>query len=134
MVSASLAAAGFYIGLCVLLNTALMVVVIRRRAAMRIGVGLGGDKELERRVRVHGNFAENVPFVLVGLLALALIGFPVWLIHALGALTVLTRLAHAYGLWSYGGSSIGRTIGMVALFFIYVAMAAALIGRFLGLF
>ena len=39
--------------------------VIRLRRANRVGLGSGGNEELERAIRAQGNFAEYVPFGLI---------------------------------------------------------------------
>jgi len=71
--------------------------VIRLRRAARISFGDGGDQELQRRTRVHANFAEYVPLTLI-LMALAeLQDQPGWTIHLIGALLLIGPAAHAYG-------------------------------------
>jgi uncharacterized protein len=59
----------FYAGIFALMYFFLTMRVARRRGQMRIPLGSGGDAELERRIRAHGNFIEYVP------LALILLGF-----------------------------------------------------------
>lgn len=39
--------------------------VIRGRGQHKVALGSGGMPNLERRVRVHANFAEYVPFTLL---------------------------------------------------------------------
>ena len=43
----------------------LYVRISQRRLATKIGVGSGGDAELEQRVRAHGNLVESAPFALI---------------------------------------------------------------------
>jgi hypothetical protein len=76
----------------------LSINVIKARRAARVSVGDGGDDALLRAIRAQGNFAEYTP---LGLILIALIeanGFPVWVVHGLGALLVLGRGLHAVGL------------------------------------
>ena len=80
-VSAHLAAAGLYVGLMILMGIVLQIRVIRLRRSKLIGIGDGQDKELARAIRVHGNFAENVPVGLAGLIMLALIDAQAIVIH-----------------------------------------------------
>ena len=39
--------------------------VIKLRFKGQVSLGDGGDEELEKAIRVHGNFAEYVPFTLL---------------------------------------------------------------------
>ena len=88
------------------------VCVILARRRPRIGFGFAGDPELERRVRVHANFAEYTPFALL-LLALAEAdGAPHLWLHASGALLLFGRLGHALGVSRRGTDEIGRVVGM----------------------
>ena len=85
-------------GAAAILNVWLSLRVSRLRRPLKIGVGDGGNEMLLRRVRAHGNFAENVPLflVLLGFLELAT-GGSLWLWGA-AILFVLARLAHVFGM------------------------------------
>jgi uncharacterized protein len=108
--------AAIYVALIVLMGVALTILVIYQRRSKLIGMGDGGDKLVARMIRVHGNFAENAPPVLAILILLPLLGAGGWAIHVVGLAFLAGRLAHAYGLSQYGGSSLGRVFGMVATF------------------
>ena len=56
---------GIYAGICGPLLVVLYVRISQRRLATKIGVGSGGDKELEQRVIAHGNLVESAPFALL---------------------------------------------------------------------
>ena len=60
----------FYASLLAVLFLFLSVRVIGWRREQRVEIGHGEDSELLRRMRVHANFAEYVPFTLL-LMALA---------------------------------------------------------------
>ncbi len=86
-----------YAGLIALVFVFLSFRVIGLRRRVGIGLGDGGDLSLMRRQRVHGNFAEYVPLVIV-LMALAeLQGQSLWKIHLIGICLIGGRLLHAYG-------------------------------------
>lgn len=69
-----------------------------------VGVGYGGDRELERKSRRHGNLAENAAiFVIVLALTEALIGSGPIIASFAGAF-VFARLCHAIGFMSTTGS------------------------------
>ncbi len=98
-------------GLHGLLLLALLLPIVRLRRGRRVGLGDGGDRELLRRIRVHANFVENVPFALVLLALLELSGLDVLLVLALGAVLRVARLLHAQGLGRSEGKSLGRAWG-----------------------
>jgi len=113
----------FYAGLLGFIAVGLSVIVVRRRVANKVSFGSGGNPDLERAIRVHGNFTEYVPLILLLLLLLALGGTSAYLLHGLGIALVLARLLHAQGLLSSPGESRGRTLG-VALTWIVLILAS----------
>ncbi len=76
---------------------------------------------LQRKVRAHSNFAEYVPHGLLFLVALELMHGRSGILWSLGGLLTIARLAHAYGVISTYGPSIGRAIGFFATWFVYIA-------------
>jgi len=67
--------------------------VVQRRG-QGVSLGDGGDNELLRRIRGHGNFAEYVPFILLMMALLELTRHSTLLLHALGITLVVARLLH----------------------------------------
>ena len=68
------------------------------RSATGISFGDGGNPLLLQRVRQHGNFIEWVPFVLILMMLAEGLGAPAFYLHISGALLVLGRIAHPFGL------------------------------------
>ncbi len=88
----------FYASLLAALYLILSARVIGWRRSQRVELGDGEDSQLLRRMRVHANFAEYVPFALL-LMALAEnMTAPRPLVHLIGIMLVVGRLIHAYGL------------------------------------
>jgi uncharacterized membrane protein YecN with MAPEG domain len=88
----------FYASLLAALYLLLSIRVIGWRRMHRVELGDGNDRELLRRMRVHANFAEYVPFTLL-LMALAeSMAPPRPLLHLVGLMLVAGRILHAYGL------------------------------------
>ena len=68
------------------------------RSATGISFGDGGNAQLLHRVRQHGNFVEWVPFVLILMILAEGMGAPAIYLHISGALLLLGRIAHPFGL------------------------------------
>ena len=121
-----------YAGISGLLLVVLYVRISQRRLATKIGVGSGGDAELEQRVRAHGNLVESAPFALILLYLIEQTGLSSTYIHLLGAAFVIARLAHAQGMSSTTGRSTGRFVGSLGAVILLVVMSALLIARTIG--
>ncbi len=124
---AALKTGALYAALIVLMGVGLTYLVINQRRTKQIGIGDGGDKTAARLIRVHGNFCENAPFALALLILLPLLGAGSWTIHAVGALFLGGRIAHAVGLSGSAGVSLGRMIGMIMTHAALIVGAVALL-------
>ncbi|RAU22497.1 glutathione metabolism protein [Paramagnetospirillum kuznetsovii] len=101
----------------------LTVRVVKQRYRAKMSLGDGGDETLQRAIRVHGNFAEFVPFCVV-LIALAeMNGSPSWSIHVLGSVLILARLSHAYGITQGMAGMTFRKYGMIGTFIVLLGAA-----------
>jgi uncharacterized membrane protein YecN with MAPEG domain len=123
---------GIYAGICGLLLVVLYVRISQRRLATKIGVGSGGDAELEQRVRAHGNLVESAPFALILLFLIEQTGLGSMYVHALGATFIAARVAHAQGMSTTTGRSAGRFYGSLGTVILILVMSALLILRILN--
>jgi uncharacterized protein len=123
----SLRVSAVYIALIILMAIVLTVLVILQRRSKLVGIGDGGDKTIARMIRVHGNFAENAPYVMALLILLPMLGAGSLVIHLVGGLFLLGRIGHAFGLSQSAGSSLGRVGGMVLTFTSFLIGAGALL-------
>lgn len=87
--------------------------VIQGRGKGGPGLGDGGDLDMQRRIRAHGNFAEYVPIILILIGFLEISGSSDWLVHALGGSLLAGRLLHGYAFAFTEKSVVGRTGGIV---------------------
>lgn len=85
--------------------------VTSSRPGFNQSIGDGGRPELLLKIRRHGNFIEWVPFVLVLMILAEAQGTGAIWLHAAGALLVLGRLAHPFGLQIENGSHPLRYVG-----------------------
>ncbi|MGY6586952.1 MAG: MAPEG family protein [Wenzhouxiangella sp.] len=123
----------FYAALCGLILIILSVKVVALRRRHQVGIGDGEQADLERAIRVQGNFVEYVPIGLLLLLLLELGAvLPGWLLHVLGASLVLARMLHGFwGLNRTEGVSRGRFLGTLLTW--STLIVASLIGLWLAL-
>ena len=90
---------------------ALIANVIRLRFKHQVGLGDGGEDELIKAIRMHGNFIETVPLALILMLLLEIqVAMPA-ILHGLGLFLVIGRAAHAYALYQTDGTSYARVAG-----------------------
>lgn len=97
--------------------------VIGLRKQVKAAFGDGGDRSLARAIRVHGNFAEYVPFALVIMGLAEINGAPAWGIHVLGFALLAGRLAHAWGVSQPVENFRFRVFGMASTFLVLIAGA-----------
>jgi uncharacterized membrane protein YecN with MAPEG domain len=116
-----------YAALLVALFLLLTLRVFAQRYRTRVVLGTGGDRLLERAVRVHANFAEFVPVFLLALLAAELCAASPRALHAAGIAMLAGRAMHAAGMAREPDIVVLRSGGMV-LTLAALALAAALAG------
>ncbi len=105
-----------YASLLALLFIYLSFCVIRLRRSVQVGVGDGGDKLLQRAIRVHGNFAEYVPFALLLVGIAEFNGLGAFWLHFMGIALLAGRALHAYGVSKPKEDLRIRVAGMVLTF------------------
>lgn len=113
-----------YAGLLAFWFLALSWRVVQKRQA-GINLGDGGDPDMLRRIRGHGNFAEYVPLVLLLIAFLESAGLAKWAVHALGASLLFARLIHGVALSFTEKWFFGRFFGTL-LTFILLAVSGGL--------
>ncbi len=118
-----------YAALLGLLFVVLSLAVVNQRRAGRVAIGVSGDRELERRVRVHGNFAEYTPLALLLLAMAEWRGAPALLLHLLCLTLVIGRASHAWGVSHADEDFRFRTAGMIATFLTIIVTALTLIAQ-----
>jgi len=112
-----------YAGLLALLVAILALVVIRLRQTLRVGIGDGGNRDLARAIRVHGNAIESIPLFLILLGLYELDRGNTTLLHVFGAVFFLSRVVHAWGLFGSSGASTGRVAGTVGTYLCVIGLA-----------
>jgi uncharacterized membrane protein YecN with MAPEG domain len=111
----------FYLALTLLLNIVLMLRVGNVRLSKKINLGDGGDDLMLSRIRAHGNFIENAPLMILGLLAIAMLNGAQFALHILGAGYFIGRVLHAMGMSGAFGQ--GRLFGTLLTLIVYIVSA-----------
>ena len=95
------------------LNFWLGMRIAQLRYSLHVSVGDGGHESLIRRMRAQANFIENAPITLLLFGLVEASGKSgVWL-APLGALFLLGRVAHGYGMDGKPPFQAGRSIGVI---------------------
>jgi uncharacterized protein len=97
--------------------------VIQARRSAKVAIGTRGDVHLERKMRVHANFAEYVPFALLLATFIEMQGTRAWLIHLLCLALVAGRVIHAYGVSQEHENFRLRMAGMATTLTVLAVMA-----------
>lgn len=92
---------------------------VRRRTG--VSLGTGGNAELERAVRAHGNFAEFVPLTLLLLGFLEMQRISAYALHTLCLVLLAGRILHAIGISQE--TLPPRVAGMAATYLVLVIAA-----------
>jgi len=120
----------FYAAILVFIGIWLAIQVGRKRAATGISILHGDDMAFAATIRRHDNFTENVPLVLVLLTLLELSGSSALLLHGLGTVLVLSRIAHPLGLRHDDIRHPLRAIGAAGTVLVSVVAAVMLLWQF----
>ena len=121
----SLTITALYASLAGLFLLVLSFRVVRWRRKLSVGLGDGGQESLLRAQRAQANFIEYVPIALILLAAAESQGLSGWLLQTTGAVLVLARLLHAWGLSQSSGRSFGRYWGTLLTWLVILALSLA---------
>ncbi len=116
---------GIYAAVFALVQAFMVVWIAKTRWREHVSLGDGGNDLLQRRSRVYGNFTEVVPIALLLMILAELGGAPLWCVHWMGLLMIVSRVCHARGLLTGPGYGPYRMAGMM------LSMTVFTIGAFL---
>ncbi len=120
-----------YAGLLAIWLVVLSFRVISGRWAGGISIGVGDDPMFERRVRAQANLIEYAPLALICLALLENAGVPPYLLHGLGLILLLGRVAHGMALSFNIGGRPARAGGAAATFAVLLLAAAGCVWVYL---
>ena len=114
-------------GVIIILQIILAMRVSGVRGQKKVGVGDGGDQEMLRPMRRHGNLAENSGIYIAGLALLELSGSLSLLLVGLCFAFMLVRVVHAIGLSQTNTMNAFRLMGGAGTYLIGFTLGGALI-------
>jgi len=74
-------------------------------------------------MRIHGNFSEYVPFILLLFFLTELIGGRSWMLYTLGGMLLIGRVLHVIGLRKTEGASIYRFTGSILTWVVLLVLS-----------
>ena len=121
----------FYAALLCFVYIYLSLRTIGLRKRHQVAIGDAGHGELQRAIRVHGNFSEYAPLALLLIFFAESTQAPPTFIHMLGVLLLIARCLHAYGVANVKEVLMFRQLGMVGTFGVMSIASARLLYQFI---
>ena len=122
-----------YAGLLGVIYLGLTFFTIKGRFKHGVSLGHGGFEDMEKRVRMHANFAEYVPIAVLLIFLSEMGNVSAIIVHAMGGTLIVGRLLHASGLYGVSPIKKSRPIGMMlTIGVILAASIASIVAYFLG--
>jgi hypothetical protein len=99
---------GAILGLIVI---TLAVNVTVHRVKLRVPLGDGGNAEMRRMIRLHGNAAEYIPLAIALMLIYEFNSGSHLGLHVIGIALIAGRVIQTWGMWATDTTTRGRQIG-----------------------
>ena len=119
----TLSITALYAGILALIVLALAINVTVHRVKLQVPLGDGGNAQMRRMIRLHGNAAEYIPLALVLMAIYELNGGAHMALHIIGIALVMGRLLQTAGMWATDMPNIGRQIGQSLTWLSLIALA-----------
>ena len=123
---------GLYIGLTIILAFILSARIGFYRAKIGISILHDGNMEVAQRMRVHGNLMETAALTLLAMAVIEINGAGSTLLHGLGIVYILARIAHAIGLKHDNLRHPLRAIGAMGSMLVMFIAGGVAISQFFG--
>ena len=88
-----------YAAILALIILALGINVTVHRVKLRVPLGDGGNPEMLRMIRLHGNAIEYMPLALILMALYELNGGLHWALHVIGIALIAGRLLQSWAMW-----------------------------------
>jgi len=114
-----------YGAILALIIVALGINVTMHRVKLKVPLGDGGNPQMLRMIRLHGNAVEYIPLAIVLMAVYELNGGSHLALNIVGIALVAGRLIQTWGMWATSTTTPGRQIGQ-SLTWLSVAALAVL--------
>jgi uncharacterized protein len=118
-----IAITAFYAGILALLVVALGVNVTMHRVKLQVPLGDGGNPQMLRMIRLHGNAIEYIPLAVLLMLIYEINGGWHTALHIAGIALVLGRILQTWGMWGTEMPGFGRGAGQTLAWVSIAALA-----------
>jgi uncharacterized membrane protein YecN with MAPEG domain len=112
-----------YAGVLALIVVALGINVTVHRVKLKVPLGDGGNAQMLRMIRLHGNAVEYLPLALLLMAIYELEGGARLVLHIIGIVLVIARLAQTSDMWSREIAGVGRIAGQSLTWLSVAALA-----------
>ncbi len=120
-----------YAAVLALIIVALAINVTVHRVKLRVSLGDGGNPQMLRMMRLHGNAVEYIPIAVLLMLTYEIGGGSRYLLHAAGIALITGRLIQVAAMWGSNVATPGRGLGQSLTWATIVVMALANIVKFM---
>jgi uncharacterized membrane protein YecN with MAPEG domain len=100
-----------YAAILALIIVALGINVTVHRVKLQVSLGDGGNPQMLRMIRLHGNAIEYLPLSLLLMALYELNGGLHWILHVIGIALIAGRLIQTAAMWGTEIPKPGRGIG-----------------------
>ena len=97
-----------YAGILALIVVALAINVTMHRVKLRVPLGDGGNPQMLRMIRLHGNASEYIPLALVLMALYEINGGWHTALHIVGIALVVGRVLQTWSMWGTPNANLGR--------------------------
>ena len=119
-----------YAAILALIIVALGINVTMHRVKLGVPLGDGGNPQMLRMIRLHGNACEYVPLAVLLLLIYEVNGGWHTALHIIGIALVVGRLLQTWGMWGTEIPGFGRGAGQSLTWLSIAALAVLNIWKF----
>ena len=119
----SVSITALYAGILALIFVALGINVTRHRVKRRVALGDGGNPEMLRMIRLHGNAAEYIPFAVVLMALYEINGGWHTALHVIGIVLIVARVLQSWNMWTTENAGFGRRTGQGLTWLSILALA-----------
>ena len=125
----TLSITALYAGILALIVIALAINVTVHRAKLKVPLGDGGNPDMLRMIRLHGNAVEYLPLALVLMAIYEANGGWHWALHAVGIALIVGRILQSWNMWATPIAGFGRVSGQSLAWLSIIALALLNLAR-----